>query len=108
MIVTGIFQFIKNGEVHRTKSKFESTGCRDKYENNKVIWRRLTKEGKPTNMFAIQSIPNVPWATGKWFSKIDGGWVLENFPEIKVETTISKSMTDAEYISYLHRTYESQ
>lgn len=97
---------MKNGELHRVRARFESTGCHDKYESGKVIWRKLRADGKPSNTFAIQCVPNVPWAMGKWFGKMDGGWVLENFPQLKQETEKSKEMTDEEYIAYLHSRYE--
>ena len=54
-------------------------------ETGKVIWRRITKEGKRTNKFAEQFEPNMPWAFGKWFCKISTKWVLEAHPELQIE-----------------------
>lgn len=110
MRLTGFFQKIKNGEIKTYKNvTFESTGIKDcMYENGKVIWRKINKDGTPSNVFAEQFQPNVPWAYGKWFIKVDSGSILEKHPELKVETETSKNMTDAEYIQFLHMHHETE
>lgn len=102
MKATGFYQYTKNGTLKTTKAVFESTGV--KMEDNHVIWRKI-KDGKPTNVFAEQFQPNMPWAFGKWFIKLNGGTVLEQHPELKVETNTSKAMTDSEYITFLKEAY---
>lgn len=96
----------ENGEVKTYRNvQFESTGIDHPYENGHKIWRKLNKDGTPNNVFAVQFQPDVPWACGNWFIMIDGGWVLENFPQLKVETERSKTMTDKEYIEFLSSRY---
>lgn len=103
MRVTGIFEkMTENNEVRRTRSTFESTGI---YDHGKVIWRKIHKDGTPSNIFAEQFEPNVPWATGKWFCKIDSSIVLRNYPQLKVETKNSASMTDEQYLEFLASRY---
>lgn len=104
MKVTGFYQRTVKGEIKTTKNAhFESTGIK---ENGKVIWRKINKDGTPSNVFAEQFQPDVPWAFGKWFCKIDGGYVLEKHPELKVETERTSQMTHQEYLEFLHSTYE--
>ena len=107
MTRTGYFRKMnENGEVKTYRNaQFESTGIDHPYEKGHKIWRKLYKDGTPSNNFAIQFQPDVPWACGNWFCKIDSGWVLENFPQLKVETERSKTMTDSEYIEFLHSRY---
>lgn len=96
----------ENGEVKTFRNvTFESTGIDHPYEKGHKIWRRIKKDGTPCNEFAVQFQPDVPWAMGSWFCKIDGGWVLNNFPQLKVETEMSKTMTDKEYKEYLSSRY---
>lgn len=103
MTVSGIFQrTTESGEVKNTRTRFESTGIK---ENGKVIWRRINKDGTPSNVFAEQFVPNVPWAVGKWFCKINSAYVLRTYPQLKVETEKSKSMTDEEYLTFLDSRY---
>lgn len=104
MIVNGKYQYIKNGERKCCMANFENTGVKNEY--GKVIWRKITK-GQKTNIFAEQFIPDVPWATGKWFCKISGASVLERHPELKVETERSARMADDEYIEYLRENFEA-
>lgn len=106
MVVTGFYQRGKNGTIKTTGNvRFESTGIKDDY--GKVIWRRLRKDGTASNEFAEQFNPNTPWAFGKWFTKIDGGWVLQKYPQLKVETERSKEMDHDAYCRYLSGTYEA-
>lgn len=107
MTRTGYFQKVnENGEVKKYRNvMFESTGVDHPYEKGHKIWRKLHKDGTPTNTFAIQFQPNVPWMVGSWFCVIDGGCVLEKYPQLKVETERSKTMTDIEYIDFLHSRY---
>jgi hypothetical protein len=107
MTRTGFYQKVnENGEVKKYRNViFESTGVDHPYEKGHKIWRKISKDGKPLNEFAIQFQPNVPWAYGNWFCKIDGGWVLSNYPHLKVETERSKAMSDSEYIEYLSSRY---
>lgn len=79
--------------------RFESTGVKNTY--GKVIWRKIAKDGKPTNTFAEQFQPNMPYAFGKWFCRIDAGAVLRKHPELKVETEKSAAMSHEEYCNYL-------
>lgn len=104
---TGFFRKVnENGEVKTYRNaKFESTGIAHPFENGHKIWRKLNKDGSPSNVFALQFQPDVPWAYGDWFIMIDGGWVLENFPQLKVETERSKTMSDDEYIEFLSSRY---
>lgn len=104
---TGYFRkYNENSEVKNYRNiQFESTGIDHPYENGHKIWRKLNKDGTPSNVFALQFQPDVPWMYGNWFIMIDGGWVLENFPQLKVETERSKTMTDKEYIEFLHSRY---
>ena len=103
MKVEGIFErLIENGEVKRTRTIFESTGIK---EYGKVIWRRLNKDGTPSNIFAEQFDPNVPYVVGKWFVKINSADVLRKYPQLKVETERSKTMTDEEYLAFLDSRY---
>lgn len=103
MKVNGIFQkMTENGEVKNYRATFESTGIK---EYNKVIWRKLNKDGTPSNVFAEQFEPNMPWAVGKWFIKINSAIILQKYPELKVETERSKRMTDDEYIEFLNSRY---
>lgn len=103
MTVTGIYAWVKEGSLKKHSGVFQSTGI--KLEDGKVLWRRV-KDGKPTNMFCEQMRPMVPWATGRWFMKLNGGYILEQYPELKVETETSKTMNDADYIKWLKDTYE--
>lgn len=104
MIVNGIFQRMnENGEVKNMRTRFESTGVKNEY--GKVIWRRIKKDGTPTNVFAEQFEPNVPWAVGKWFCKINGAEVLRKNPELKVETENSKGLSDEEFLQLLESHY---
>ena len=103
MIVNGMYQWVQDGELKCCRSAFQSTGL--KTEDGKVIWQKL-HNGKRQNIFAEQFRPNVPWATGRWFMKMNGGIILEQHPEFKVETERSKTMSDAEYIQYLKNTFE--
>lgn len=107
MTRTGYFQKMnEDGEVKKYRNvTFESTGIDSPYERGHKIWRKLNKDGTPSNVFAIQFQPNMPWAFGNWFVMIDGGYVLETFPQLKVETERSKTMSDAEYIEFLHSRY---
>ena len=101
MTVTGFFQKMnEQGEIKTFKNvRFESTGIK---ENGKVIWRKLNKDGTPSNIFAEQFKPNVPWAYGKWFIKVNSAVVLRKYPQLKVETERSKTMTDEEYLEFLN------
>ena len=101
MTVTGFFEKMnEQGEVKRFKNvKFENTGIK---EDGKVIWRKLNKDGTPSNVFAEQFIPNVPWAMGKWFVKVNSAFVIRKYPQLKVETERSKTMTDEEYLEFLN------
>jgi hypothetical protein len=104
MTVTGYFQRMnEQGEVKRFKNiNFQSTGIK---RYGKVIWRRLNKDGTPSNVFAEQFVPNVAWSVGKWFIVINGADVLRNHPELKVETERSKTMTDEQYLEFLDSRY---
>ena len=103
MTVNGIFErMTEQGEVKRTKASFENTGIK---EHGKVIWRKLNKDGTPSNVFAEQFEPNVPWAYGKWFCKVNSAVVLRAYPQLKVETERSKAMTDEEYLQFLDSRY---
>ena len=103
MIVNGIFQRLtESGELKNTRTRFESTGIK---EHGKVIWRRINKDGTPSNVFAEQFDPDVPWAVGKWFIKINSADVLRSYPQLKVETEKSKAMTDEEYLEFLNSRY---
>ena len=99
MTASGIYQkTCEDGTVKKLRATFVSTGIK---EYGKVIWRKLSKDGKPTNIFAEQFEPNVPWAMGKWFVQISSACVLTSYPQLKVETEKSKSMSDEEFIKYL-------
>lgn len=105
MILNGFYQMVDDaGELRRVRGcKFESTSAKT---NGKVIWRKLKKDGTPTNTFAEQFIPDVPWLPkGKWFCKLDGGVVLRDHPELKVETEISKRVSHEAYCEYLSSNY---
>lgn len=104
---TGYFQTMnENGEIKRYRNAlFESTGIDHPGEKGHKIWRKLNKDGKPSNTFAIQFRPDLPWICGDWFCMIDGGWVLTRFPQLKLETERSKTMTDEEYIAFLSSRY---
>ena len=103
MIVNGIFEkMTERGDVKRTRSRFESTGIK---ERGKVIWRKLNNDGTPSNIFAEQFEPNVPWATGKWFIKLNSACVLREYPQLKVETEKSRSMTNEQYLEFLDSRY---
>lgn len=103
MTVNGIFErMTEQGEVKRSRARFESTGIK---EHGKVIWRKLNKDGTPSNVFAEQFEPNVPWAYGKWFCKVNSAVVLQAYPQLKVETERSKTMTDEEYLQFLDSRY---
>lgn len=104
---TGFFRKTnENGETKTYRNiQFESTGIDSPGERNHKIWRKLNKDGTPSNVFALQFHPDVPWAYGNWFIMIDGGWVLSNFPQLKVETERSKTMSDKEYIDFLSSRY---
>ena len=84
MILRGFYQFEKDGAVKTARNvRFENTGV--KWENGKVIWRKISKEGKRTNKFAEQFEPNMPWAIGKWFIKVDTEAVQHSHPELMIE-----------------------
>jgi hypothetical protein len=103
MTLNGIFEkMTEQGETKRVRASFENTGIK---ENGKVIWRKLNKDGTPSNIFAEQFEPNVPWACGKWFCKVNSAVVLRNYPQLKVETERSKTMTDEEYLAFLDSRY---
>lgn len=104
MTVTGFFQKMnEHGEIKTFKNvRFESTGIKS---NGKVIWRKLNKDGTQSNIFAEQFKPNVPWAYGTWFIKVNSAIVLRKYPELKVETKRSKTMTDEQYLSFLDSKY---
>ena len=103
MKVNGIFEKVtETGEIKRTRAVFESTGIKD---NGKVIWRKIKKDGTKSNIFAEQFVPNVPWATGKWFIKLNGAVVLKDYPQLKVYTERSKAMSDEEYLEFLNSRY---
>lgn len=103
MVLHGIYErMTEQGEVKRTRANFENTGIK---ENGKVIWRKLRKDGTPSNIFAEQFEPNVPWAVGKWFLQINSADVLREYPQLKVETEKSKAMTDEEYLKYMNSRY---
>jgi hypothetical protein len=104
MKIRGVFEYMAQGEQMRCYSRFESTGI--KLEDGKMLWRKISKDGRQTNIFAEQFIPNVPWAQGKWFLKLNAGTILEKHPELKVETDRSKTMTDSEYIQWLKESFE--
>lgn len=106
MIVNGFYEKrdAETGEIKRYRNcRFESTGI--KFEDGHVIWRKIKKDGTPLNVFAIQFIPNVPWAIGKWFVMVDGGEILRQYPQLKVDTEKSISMTHDEYCKFLSSTY---
>lgn len=105
MIVTGYYQRLnQNQEVKTFRNvRFESTGIKS---CGKVIWRKIKKDGKPSNTFCEQFQPNVPWLTkAKWFCKLDSGAVLKEHPELMVETVISKEMSFEDYCDYLTSNY---
>ena len=104
MTVTGIYAWIKNGELKKHTGTFESTGI--KMEDGKVLWRRI-KDGKRTNTFCEQIRPLVPWATGRWFMKMNGGKVLETYPELFVDTELSLKMSYEAYVQHLKDTFEA-
>lgn len=59
MTVKGFYQWEKDGEVKTAMGvRFESTGV--KTDNGKIIWHKISKDGKRTNKFAEQFIPNMP------------------------------------------------
>ena len=96
----------ESGEVKRYRNvTFESTGVDNPCERGHKIWRMINKDGTPSNVFAVLFQPNVPWAFGNWFCMIDGGWVLTKYPQLKVETERSKTMSDKEYTDYLSSNY---
>lgn len=82
MRINGFYQYEKDGVTKTCKAKFESTGIR--LENGKVLWQKI-KNGKLVNRFAEQFNPNMPWAYGKWFQKLDTETVLAEHPELRVE-----------------------
>lgn len=97
---------VASGEIKNYANVcFENTGINHPYENDHKIWRKLKQDGRPSNVFAIQFRPNVPWMTGNFFVMIDGGWVIKNYPQLKIETERSRQMTDEQYIEYLSSTY---
>lgn len=109
MKVYGYYQRAVNedGNVRiKTSSRvcFESTGIKDEYDG-KVIWRKMNKDGTPSNVFAEQFQPNMPYAVGKWFVKMDGGVILRKHPQLKVVSGKSEQMTHDEYCDYLSNTY---
>jgi len=101
MTVVGYFEKMnEQREVKRFRNiHFESTGVKNEY--GKIIWRKLNKDGTPSNIFAEQFVPDMPWLVGKWFCKINGASVLRKHPELKVETERSKTMSDEEYFEFL-------
>lgn len=103
MKANGIFEkMTEQGEIKRIRATFESTGIK---EDGKVIWRKLSKDGKPTNVFAEQFQPDMPWAVGKWFLKVNSAVVLRKYPQLKIETEKSKLMSDDEYLQFLDSRY---
>ena len=84
MILKGFYRFEKDGEIHNCRNvRFENTDA--KWDNGKVIWRKISKDGKRTNIFAEQFNPDMPWCHGKWFCKIGTEYVLRDHPELKIE-----------------------
>jgi len=109
MKVTGFYQMIsKEGEIKRYRGiSFEST--EKKFSDGKVIWQKVGKDGSRHNVFCEQFIPDVPWLPrGKWFIEVDAGWVLQEYPTLKVETERSKSMTDKEYTDWLSKSFNDR
>ena len=93
----------EHGEIKTFKNvRFTSTGIK---ENGKVIWRKLNKDGTKSNIFAEQFKPNVPWSYGKWFIIVNSATVLRNYPNLKVETERSATMTDEQYLAFLDSRY---
>ena len=83
MTARGFYQFEKNGEIKVAGNvRFESTGIK---ENGKVVWRKISKDGKRTNKFAEQFQPNLPWANGKWFQKLNTEEIVTKYPELLIE-----------------------
>lgn len=109
MTKTGFYQKldVNTGDIKRYRNcKFESTGI--KFEDDPhIIWRKLNKDGSPSNVFAIQFIPDVPWMVGNWFTMVDGGYILSKHPELKVETERSASMSHDDYCKFLTSTYRA-
>lgn len=103
MTLQGIYERMTENGLKRTRARFESTGVKNEF--GKVIWRMIKKDNTPSNIFAEQFEPNVPWAMGKWFLKLNGAAVLRKHPQLKVETERSKEMTDEEYLKFLDSKY---
>lgn len=104
----GVFEYANaEKEIKRCRSSFESTGIKE--VDGKVIWRKISKDGSMTNTFAVQFRPDVPWAAGKWFIQINGYEVLNQHPELFVETKKYKEIGHDEYFKMLkEKTYASQ
>lgn len=103
---SGFFQRMVEGEVKRYRgARFESTGAKN--EVGKIIWRKLRKDGKPSNIFAEQFRPELPWLQeGKWFVQVDGGVILSRYPELKQDTEKALTMSHEEYCKALSEQYE--
>lgn len=105
MTVRGFYRRVdQNGEIKNSRDvKFENTGY--KFDDGKVIWRKLGKDGSKLNIFAEQFNPELPWMVGKWFCKVDGGAVLREHPDLKVESERTASMSHEEYCAHLSANY---
>lgn len=100
MTVRGIFQTERDGEIKRYRNvRFENTGI--KWTDGKVIWRRILKDGTPTNTFAEQ----YHCAGLRFFYETVSGQILKDHPELKVETEKSKAMSHDDYCDYLIAMY---
>lgn len=101
MTIRGIFQTERNGEIARyTGFRFVHTGI--KY-HDKVIWRRLKKDGTPTNCFCEQY--KDPYGMGSFFYELNSGGILRIYPELKVSSPKSDKMSHEEYCEWLERQY---
>lgn len=64
--------------------RFESTG---KTYCDKIVWRKIAKDGTPTNIFAEQCTANLPWVSGAFFyrlSRKETEQILEQHPELYI------------------------
>ena len=77
------------------------------HQARKVLWRKVSKDSTKKNIFAEQFVPNVPWAQGKWFVKLNAGVILEQHPELFVDTPKSLTMSYEDYIQYLKDHFET-
>jgi hypothetical protein len=103
-IETGFFRRMKDGEIKNySGARFENTGVKD--DLGKVIWRKLRKDGQPSNIFAEQFRPDAPWVSGKWFFMLDAGMILEEHPELKQPTEKALSMSHEDYCRALSEKY---